>query len=305
MSVDNLESFAGRPVADYDPAQGIADPAGTAYRVRAEYGAGDLPTLLQQLLSDSKAAALQALVIGMWGEEYDTNSSGVVTQLVQSAAKLPGLEALFVGDMCGEEFEISWIQQSDLGPLLRAFPGLKHFGARGGEGLAFSGPILHEGLVSLRVETGGLPGSALRQIAAMQLPALEDLELWLGEGNYGWSGSVDDLAPILSGKAFPKLRRLGLMNSEVQDAVARAVAGAPILEQLDELDLSMGTLGDAGAEALLAAPALSKLQRLNLDHHYMSDAVVARLEALDVDVSHEPNDEEPYEEGDRYVEVGE
>ncbi|MEU8760445.1 leucine-rich repeat domain-containing protein, partial [Streptomyces sp. NPDC048659] len=108
------------------------------------------------------------------------------------------------------------------------------------------------------------------------------------------------------------LRSLGLRNSHIQDAVAAAVAGAPVVARLEELDLSMGVLGDQGAEALLAGQPLTHLRRLGLSHHYISPEVAERLTAalaphgvvVDLDDAQTPEDD-----GDgelyRYVAVAE
>jgi len=114
-------------------------------------------------------------------------------------------------------------------------------------------------------------------VLGCDFPALEHLELWLGDSGYGWDGTVELLDPLLQGKLFPNLKYLGLRNSEISDEIAEAISTAPILERLEVLDLSMGTLGDRGADALLKAPALAKLKKLDVHHHYISDDRVRQL----------------------------
>src|SRR5262249_22533987 len=105
--------------------------------------------------------------------------------------------------------------------------------------------------------------------------------LWLGSAHYGGDSCPDDLAPLLGDAArFPKLRSLGLCDSEYTDAIAIALAGAPLLGRLEALDLSLGTLSDEGAEALLARPLVERLRRLELNHHYLSDRVARRFKSL-------------------------
>jgi len=304
--VPTCTAFAGRPVADFDPRAGVTDPRGAAYRVRVESYDADQPLvdLLATFLADPRAGEVEALLIGAWEECYEESAAPIVAALVEGAPRLSGLRHLFFADIDAEEAEISWIQQADVAPLLRALPALESFRVRGGEGLGFGEALLHESLRDLAVECGGLSASALTQLQALQLPNLESLELWLGDEDYGWSGSVDDLAPILSGKLYPKLRRLGLKNSCIQDAVAQAVASAPVLGQLEALDLSMGTLTDAGAEALLASPDVRKLRRLDLHHNFLSLEMVERLGGLGIEVDTSDGDPDA-DEDDRYVEVGE
>ncbi len=162
----------------------------------------------------------------------------------------------------------------------------------------------HQHLRSLAFEASNLPREVVRAIGLSSLPALEHLELWLGTEEYGANTTVADLKNILSGKPTPALRYLGLRNSEIADDVAEALAKSPLLERLEVLDLSLGTLGDPGAEALLAIPGLRRLKKLDIHHHYVSPALVERLQALGIEVdagdpqeAEDPDDPEAY----RYV----
>ncbi len=49
----------------------------------------------------------------------------------------------------------------------------------------FGGLTVVDSLVALTIESGGLPAAVVREVASAHLPALEHLELWLGEENYG------------------------------------------------------------------------------------------------------------------------
>jgi len=93
-----------------------------------------------------------------------------------------------------------------------------------GDGPFRDAPV-HEGLESLIVESGGLSHGFLRQLASARLPNLEHLELWLGDADYGFDGSADDLRPLLRAGRFPELRYLGLRNSDITDDVVRVLAG--------------------------------------------------------------------------------
>lgn len=318
---ENLTRFHGLAVVDYDFATGIADPQGTAYRLTlgeedslldALEGVDDdaddaeqYRQVIERLAADPQAAALRALVIGEWVEPFEMDADPILEALVANAALFPALEALFVGDLTYEQCEMSWLQTvDDYGPLLRAFPRLARLGFRG-DGPGLGNGIQHEGLRALTVQSGGLPARLVGQVCAAQLPNLEELELWIGTGNYGCTTSVETLTPLLSGKLFPRLRRLGLKNAHNADDLARAVASAPLLERLESLDLSLGTLGDAGAEALLASPGVAKLQRLDVSRHYCSPEVIERLQALEgVEVT-AADGQGPAGAEDRYVMVGE
>lgn len=261
-----------------------------------------LAALLEKFFNAKGLDQVSALVIGTWEEMHDAGGSEEIVQaLVSAKAKLPNLRALFFGDITFEECEISWIIQTDVSPLLAAYPKLEHFRVRGGQSLSL-GPLKHSSLKSLTVETGGLSGKIVEQVANSELPELIHLELWLGDDNYGADWTFDQLNPILSGKKFPKLQYLGLKDSHKADDVAIAVAKSPLIQRITTLDLSMGTLGDLGGKALLAAP-LQNLKKLDLHHHYLSELVMKEFRGLAVEVNLDEHEEE--DEENRYVAVGE
>jgi hypothetical protein len=306
---EHATEFAGKPVRDWDPAQPL-DPA-VVYRVGVtqdeEDAGGRWHDKFARFLASPGVDRLSGLIVGSWGSAGQEESSApVVEALVAARAQMPALRALFFGDIISEENEISWIIQSDVTPLLDAFPALEELRVRGGHGLVL-GALRHARLRSLAIEAGGLDAGVVRAVAAADLPALEHLELWLGTSEYGGTVTVADLEPILSGRLFPRLRYLGLRDSEIADEVAAAVASAPVLERVRVLDLSLGTLGDAGAAALIASPAVRRLERLDLHHHYCSDETMARLAALGVEIDLDDREEEDEFRGERwrYVAVSE
>ena len=138
------------------------------------------------------------------------------------------------------------------------------------------------------------------------MPNLERLELWLGTDEYGGDAVLKDVEKILAGTNLPKVKWLGLMNSDITSEIARAAATAGITDRLEVLDLSMGTLDDTAAPALLGSAKIKGLKRLNLDHHYLSDPVRLQLEALSpVKVSASDSSFDPDYPDDRYTAVGE
>jgi predicted DNA-binding WGR domain protein len=314
---EHPKAFVHRTILAYKPKRGLTQAAkGVAYRVaiKDEYGesdddddddASDIEAILAKLVADKNADKLQALVVGSWSDPGDMASSQtVIDALVAAAGKLPELRALFLGDIVQEESEISWIEQGDFAPLVAAFPKLEHLRVRGPKTM---GKLASDTLRSLALETGGLDRGIVQSLSGSRLPALEHLELWLGTDEYGGNTEIDDLVPLLSGKLFPKLRYLGLRDSDESDAVAAAVASSPVIGRIATLDLSLGTLGDAGAEALLASPGVAKLQRLDIHHHYVSEALVKKLKGLGIDLAaHDRQDADEHDgESERYVSVGE
>lgn len=305
--------FAGKPVQDWDPEEGIAAPEDVHYAVRLSYDQAEegvrWTDLFARYLADPAASRTTGLVIGNWaalGGGRDQGSEPVVQALVAARDRLPNLTALFLGDITSEENEISWIQQSDVSPLFGAFPNLEHLTLRGGNELRL-GAVRHARLESLVIQSGGLNAEVVRSVAAATLPQLEHLELWLGEEEYGADFTLEDLEAILAGTQFPNLRYLGLRDSERADVIAAAVAEAPVLSQIRILDLSLGTLGDDGARALLASEGVRGLEKLVLSHHFCSDEVVAELEELEieVDVSDRQDPDEYDDVSYRYIAVGE
>jgi hypothetical protein len=309
----NLESFAGRRVVDFAPDNAAeGDPTAVAWRLRLESYGDDrrsFDELFDQFLGTVAPDRVEALVLGTWAAEmYDVSAAVVVDRLCADAARLPRLRSLFLGDITFEEFEISWIRQTDVTPLLLAFPGLERLRVRGADGLALR-PVHHDQLVELALETGGLPAEVARAVGGCDLPRLEHLELWLGTPDYGGDVGVGDLTEILAGARFPRLRYLGLRNAEIADQVAAALATAPVVAQLEVLDLSMGVLTDQGATALLTGQPLTHLRRLDLHHHYLSDELAGRLRqqltAAGVEVDLSEREDAGADDEDRYVAVGE
>lgn len=285
MAISNhLQEFHGFPVFEFPDAAAaleLVEADAVAWRLTIEpYDSKETwEELFARFLAAVDTTRVRALVIGCWGES-DEDSSPIVTALVEAKAKFPALRAIFLGDITYEENEISWINQSDVTPLLEHFPKLEEFGVRGGENLSFPATS-HQALRSLTIETGGLGSEVVRGVGASDLPALESLDLWLGTSWYGANATVADLEPFLSGSRLPKLTSLGLRNSEIQDEIAVAVAGAPVVARLHTLNLSMGTLGDEGVEALLSGQPLTHLKKLDLHHHFIGPTMRERIAALE------------------------
>jgi hypothetical protein len=341
----NIETFVGKPVRDYAYGQRTLDPVGVVYRLRIPWevqergfmdpeatetsGAGGLfgtitrllgakpkphsrnappapfVQLLDDFLQDPASAKVSALVIGQWGASTDS-ADLVVNALAERAGHLPNLRALFLGDIAGAESEISWIAQTDLAPLWKAFPALEHLHVRGSNHLSLGRVVLPH-LKTLILVSGGLPARVVHEVCEAQTPALEHLELWLGAEDYGGDSALNDVRPLLDGALFPRLTYLGLRNCEYVDAIAQNLGMAPFLARLRVLDLSLGTLSDAGGEALLQAVSLRHLERLDLHYHYLSAAMMARLQALGsfIDVSEPQEADEEDDEVHRYVAVSE
>ncbi|MFE7459009.1 STM4015 family protein [Streptomyces sp. NPDC057554] len=314
IGIDHPEHFHGLPV--HTPAPSVPLPAvdAVAWRLECVYGEEtDFAFLWEQFLETVDTTRVRALLIGPWWNAEYTPFAPVRDLIVAHADRFPALRGLFLADVVGQECEVSWLPMCDVTPVLEALPLLEELAVRGcgDEDLALR-PIRHTALKTLRFESGGLPGDLVRAVAASELPALERLDLWFGSSWYGADATVEDIGPVLSGGTFPRLRHLGLQNSELQDEIAAAVASAPVVAQLETLALSMGTLSDTGGEALLNGQPLNHLTTLDLRHHYLTDPVLDRIRAAcapavveageaEDDYRDEGDDEEP----ERYVAVSE
>jgi hypothetical protein len=316
MSRDELSHrFGGLVVdefSDSDDADDVNtdDPGGSAWRVTTEWDGAPFAEVFQKFLDTMDTTKVTALLLGAWGEDMiEATQHPGIPLLVAAADRFPALRHVCVSLIESDEFEISWIHSGDVTPLLTAFPALETLAVRGSD--VVIEPVRHEGLRTLIFESGGLPAGVARNVGACDLPNLGCLEIWLGVGNYGGDTTVADLAGILNGERLPSLKHLGLMNSEIQDEIAAAVAAAPVTAQLDVLDLSMGVLTDAGAEALLAGQPLTHLKKFDLHFHFVEQEMADRVRAVFAGSGVElimPDGEEPdiYDDQvDRFTEVGE
>ena len=310
LTTDHVTEFFGLPVREYRGAKS-SDVVGSAAAVRVgcdwdsqeEFG-----DTLADLLEEPAAGEIVALVIGPWAEAFEGGSSeATVEALVAARDRLPGLRALFLGDISQEETEMSWIPQCDVSPLFGAFPKLEEFRVRGSQDLSLGRPS-HDALRSLTIECGGMPESVAREVAAARLPKLERLELWFGDEGYGNEVTGDLVVELLDSSVTTNLTHLGLRNDDRADATAAVLAGRPKPGKITTLDLSLGVLGDAGADALAGAAWIGDLDRLDIRHHFVTPEAVERLRAAvrELDARHR---QEPYqykdEEPERYVAVGE
>ncbi|MFD6021547.1 STM4015 family protein [Streptomyces sp. NPDC057729] len=320
--IEHPETFHGLPVLTLpgpgrSPAGPLPAADSVAWRLESDWdGDPTFATLWQHFLDTVDTSRVRALVIGPWWHGDYESIAPVIELLTGHAGRFPALRALFLADVVGEECELSWLVMSDITPVVEAFGRLEELTVRGcgerseGRTTLDLRPVRHKSLRKLRFESGGLPSGIVRAIGASELPALEHLELWLGVTEYGGDTTVGDLAPLLSGAAFPALRHLGLQNSEIQDEIAAAVASAPVVAQLESLSLAMGTLGDEGTEALLSGQPLMHLTSLDLHHHYISGPLMDRLRSLlGSDRVNGEVDEAEYwdseEDDDRYVAISE
>lgn len=255
--------------------------------------------LAQKILKDPKRPDLKHITLGDWGDGGEGEScQAVIDVFVENPDKFSHIESLFLGDMDYESCEVSWIIQGDYSKLWAALPNLKSITIKGSQELTL-GDIKHDKLEKIEIICGGLGADVIESIAKGNLPNLNTLKLYLGVDNYGFDANVDDIKALLDKNKFPKLKYLGLMDSEIIDDLVPVILESNILPQLETLDLSYGTLSDQGG-AILAenGDKLAHLKMLNLEHHYMTEEMMAKIKSLPckVDLSdpQDPDDDYKY-----------
>lgn len=276
-------------------------------RTVMDYSGPHVDELFRELIQLDSFKFIHELRLGV----NDLGGKASFDPAMQALAKLgtvKSLRRLVVGDFEMEEQELTWVRGGNCGQLWSGMPNLEYCKIRGSA--IELGVLEHAKLETLVIETAGLTKTSVASLGKCKLPRLTELEAWLGvyyrSEDHGEHGSVDDLWPMLEGEGVPQLRHLGLLNCDYVDDIAVALTRAPIVSQLETLDLSMGTMSDVGARALVEhADRFSHLAAINLDENCIDEAEVDALrEAFGERVS--LRHQEPAEdEEDRYVSVAE
>ncbi|WP_129598626.1 STM4015 family protein [Anaerophilus nitritogenes] len=266
-----------------------------------EDGDKDASTLVKEILEDKDLKDIKELIIGCWGEAYDTSAQQILDGIVENKEKFQHIESLFVGDMSYEECEVSWIIQGNYNNLLKALPNLKKLTIKGSSELQL-GELKHENLEALEIICGGLPQNVLKEIATSHLPNIKKLNLYLGVEDYGFDGDIKDIQGIINNSYFQKLEYLGLGNSEIQDQVVEMVLKSSIIKNLKILDFSNGTLSDKGAQIIVDhADELSHLELLDLHYHYIGDEYIKKLKKLPINMDLNEHNECEYYDDEIYM----
>ena len=302
-----IDFFRGKRVVDFKADQKTLNDK-VIYRLRADWDNEDIMSLVNIWEAMPGLDKVTSLIIGHWFED----APEVAAKLIELAPKMPNLTGMVWGDISYEENEMSWIENTDVAPLMMAFPGLEYFKARGGMNLDFKN-LKHNTLKTLKIETGGLDKNTIKNIIESDLPELETLSIWFGSDNYGFNASAHDIKPLMIGRAypemkypFPKLKNLGLANCEIADDLAEALGeGKLLLDQIQTLDMSMGTMTNRGVEALIENEWIGQLKKIDLSSNFIADSdLVDQLKSKGVKVtfgSQKDDEDEDY----YYVDVAE
>lgn len=268
----------------------------------------DVAGIVKKTFDLPVCAFLNHLRIGVMRWDYVGEDVTKIIKLGGQAPFAKTLRQLTIGDLKGDEVDTGMYNPDKLGDISQSFPNLEKLTIHGSEftlGKKIELPKLRE----LAIETCGLGRGDLNALINAKLPKLEKLSLWFGSDDYGGNCKVKDLAPILDGSAFPKVKHLGLMNAEFADAIAKALPGSKLLKRLETLDLSMGTLYIDGVKAILDnKKAFAHLKTLNVNDNFLSKKDLVELKKIGPEIiSKEQKDVDDSVEGEiyRYVSVSE
>jgi uncharacterized protein (TIGR02996 family) len=149
-----------------------------------------------------------------------------------------------------------------------AYSGMQSIAELRLESYAFElGTIALPNLRALDLVTRGLTKENLESLREAQWPALERLVLWISdEGVDECDVEIDDLAWILAGATLPALKHLGLCGRADGQPLFERLLEAPILPQLEVLDLA-GTYLPTDVLATFRAQyaKLAHLRAIHLD----------------------------------------
>ncbi|WBW98352.1 STM4015 family protein [Oceanirhabdus sp. W0125-5] len=231
---------------------------------------------MEEYFEQNQVYEPESVGIGYWEEAWEEDPGKIIEYMVENKDKFPNLKRIHLGDMTSEECEISWIVHTNTSPLVNEF-NLNELRIDGCNGLRLSN-MESNTLKKLTIVCGGLENTVIEDIQNAKLPNLEHLQLYIGVDDYGFEGDIDTLKPFMNKNNFPKVKYLGLVNSQIQDEICETVLESDILEQLTVLDLSYGTLSDKSGKLILEnIHKIKHLEKLDLTYNYMSDEVVNEL----------------------------
>lgn len=261
--------------------------------------------VVKQVLASPAVVGLTELRVGVQRWEWGEKDVPAVLKTVGASPVGAQIRRLSVGPTEDDDIDTAHFTPGKLDGISNYFPALESLRVHGADFTlgALELPKLRE----LTIETCGLSRRNMKSITAARWPELERLELWFGSEEHGAQCGVKDLAGLLDGAAFPRVKHLGLRNAELTDALCKALPKVRILKQLETLDLSMGTMSDEGARSLAADPqALRHLATITVTDNFLSRAGLAELRKIGPTiVSKEQKDLDDDDPSFRYVSVAE
>ncbi len=270
---------------------------------------------VKAVFSSPLCAALEELKIGIL--HWDNSEQNVVLAEAGKHAWAKDLLRLRLGDVGDASVDMDHHSVGDVGKVItKHFPNLESLHLHSGDDYGSNSPFGIAGLElpklkELTIETCAMSRKRMKSLTAAKLPALERLVVWFGERDRGANATLADVMPVWDGKLFPRLRHLGLCNTELVLDFIRLLPEGKIAKQLVSLDLSKGTLGDDGIPELAEAAAkFPALETLCVDDSWITPAGIKALKKAYPRVKISAKDQQalvdPEDYGtDRYVRVSE
>jgi uncharacterized protein (TIGR02996 family) len=267
--------------------------------IHGAYKSDDASRAYRMLVDAPAARVLRRLVIAAGLSHHGDPPDDVSVLEALRDHPPPALRSL---EITAFDDQLAWTHVGELAIAGPALAGLEELAIIAGR--MTLGRLDVPRLRRLHLETGGLPGHVLADLAEASWPSLESLVIFFGTEEYGGSCTPAGVEPILAGDLLPAVTELGLCNGEFGDELAVRVCSAKILPRLHRLDLSQGTMGPDGARALLAhADRFAHLEALDLSQNYLPGAMEPELARLcpAVKLGHQKVEDE----WGRYVSVSE
>lgn len=277
----------------------------------------DCGELVAQLPKVTSSRLLRELTIGCPKINDQFQFAGTIEALIKALPGMPNLRRLTLGDFHSDESELSWSYLGSLKGFWKLVPRLEYLKIRAGKMTLdkIAAPELRE----LWIESGGVNKANLDEILKAELPKLEVLDIWMGRDRYGCDIRPKDLAKFIDGlaKRFPRLKHLGLANSQWGNEIAPLLVGSKILKQVSSLNVSMSHLTDEGMRVYAQhKDAFKHLAKLYVSRCLLEKEGIKLAKTLcktvTIDWQDDPREHQP-EEGDdnpeatwwRYSAVGE
>lgn len=258
---------------------------------------GTLAEILDQVLDHPSGRFIVEVALHGNGSLNDDNLQPLIDKLAEKAPAT--LRKLTLGDNVDQ---ISWHHTGDLAGLWPRVGRLTTLEIETGElEVGEPGQMTAPALERAIFITGGMSPSCARGIATARIPAIQHLEIYYGDPNYGGTATIDDVRPLLDRDDLTKLRYLGLKNSMFANELARLVGHAKVIRNLETLDLSLGAMTDEGAKLLAeSAAGLAHLKTLNLTRNFLTPAGIELVKTICPTVLTD-GQEEPYVRGNGEV----
>ncbi len=270
---------------------GLLNPMNTAYIIKSK-------KQLQELTQDSGSKQLKVLKCYIEDRNLYRRKhlQDFFENIADSKNLLPNLKALFIGESKENHLGSSQVYIYNILQILQAYPKLELLQVRGkidNENFLKSNVakyqninrvneastkihfFKHSSLKSLVIEAYELWESSLTKLCNLNLPCLEYFELNVKSGL-----NIDSLKHLFSGKSFPNLLYLGIINSYDTNNILKFLIESPLIDNLKVLNLSQGSLSTQEDIDLLKSPKINQLYTLNISENCFRAHMIEQLSHL-------------------------